>query len=175
MRINQIDIKIYMLVFSVLLLFISATVSRADTDETAYKLAGLTLCLNMEDAKNILGKEGFDYQNEEFIKTTGNVQQIVSLETNTSLNGTTGLVTTIVYVERGQYSPVEIQNMVDNEKYQFEKMYGKPAGCDSDVATVFAFSCYYGDKQQSTPLLTISASKNGKRHSLTIKACDTKK
>ena len=173
MRMIQIDIKIYMLVFSVLLLLISATALRADTDETVYKLAGLTLCLNMEDAKNILDKEGFVYQNEEFIKITGNVQQIVSLETNTSLNGTTGLITAIEYVERGQYSPVDIGNMVDNEKKQFEKLYGKPKGCDSNVATVFAFSCYYGDKQQSTPLLTISANKKGKRHRLKIKDCGT--
>ena len=98
-----------------------------------------------------------------------------TLETNTNPNGTTGLVTAIVYVERGQYSPVEIGNMVNNEKYQFEKLYGKPTGCDSNLATVFAFSCFYGDKQQSTPLLTISANKMGKRHSLTIKDCDTKK
>ena len=173
MRMIQIDIKIYMLVFSVLLLLISATALRADTDETVYKLAGLTLCLNMEDAKNILDKEGFVHQNEEFIKITGNVQQIVSLETNTSLNGTTGLITAIEYVERGQYSPVDIGNMVDNEKKQFEKLYGKPKGCDSNVATVFAFSCYYGDKQQSTPLLTISANKKGKRHRLKIKDCGT--
>ena len=175
MWIIQTNIKIYMLVLSVLLLLISATALRADTDETVYKLAGLTLCLNMEDAKNILTKEGFVYQNEKFTKITGNVQQIVSLEANASLNGTTGLITAIVYVERGQYSPVEIGNMVDNEKHQFEKLYGKPTGCDSDVATVFAFSCYYGDKQQSTPLLTISANRKGKRHSLTIKDCDTKK
>ena len=175
MRVFQIGIKIYILVFSFLLLLISTTALRADTDETVYKLAGLTLCLNMEDAKNILDNEGFVYQNEKFIKITGNAQHIVSLEANTSLNGTTGLVTAIVYVERAQYSPVEIGNMVDNEKYQFEKSYGKPMACDSDVATVFAFSCYYGDKQQLAPLLTISANRNGIRHSLTIKDCDTKK
>jgi len=174
MRIIQTNIKIFMLVFSFLLLLITANVLRGDTDEITYKLAGLTLCLNVEDAKNILDKEGFVYQNEKFIKTTGNVQQIVSLDTNTYPNGTTGLVTAIVYVERGQYSPVEVGNMVNNEKYQFEKLYGKPTGCDSNLATVFAFSCYYGDKQQSTPLLTISANRKGKRHSLTIKDCDAK-
>ena len=167
--------KIYILVFSFLLLLISITTLRADTDKTIYKLAGLTLCLSMGDAKNILGKKGFVYQNEKFIKKTGNFQQIVSLEAKTSPNGTAGLITTIKYVERGQYSPVEIGNMIDNEKNQFEKLYGKPAGCDSDVATVFAFSCYYGDKQQSTPLLTISANRKGKRHSLTINDCGTKK
>ena len=175
MRIIQIDIKVYLLVFLFLLLLMSATALRADADETVYKLAGLALCLNMKDAKNILDKEGFVYQNEKFIKITGNVRQIVSLETNTSLNETAGLVTAIEYVERGQYSPVDIGNMIDNEKKQFEKLYGKPTGCDSDVATVFAFSCYYGDKQQSTPLLTISANRKGKRHSLTIKECGTKK
>jgi len=163
-----------MLVSLFLLLLISATALRADKGKTVYELAGLTLCLNMEDAKNILDKEGFVYQNEKFIKTTSNVQQIVSLEANTSLNGTTGLVTAIEYVERGQYSPVDMGNMIDNEKKQFEKLYGKPTGCDSDVATVFAFSCYYGDKQQLTPLLTISANRKGKRHSLTIKDCGTK-
>ena len=164
-----------MLVFSVLLLLISATALRADTDETVYKLAGLTLCLRMEDAKSMLDKEGFVYQNERFIKTMGNVQQIVSLQANASQNGTTGLITAIEYVERGQYSPVEIGNMVDNEKNHFEKMYGKPTGCDSGVATVFAFSCYYGDKQQSAALLTISANRKGKRHRLTIKDCGSKK
>ena len=164
-----------MLVFSFLLLLISAKTLRADMGETVYKLAGLTLCLNMDDAKNILEKEGFAYQNEKFVKITGNVQQFVSLEANTSLNRTAGLITVIEYVERGQYSPVEIGNMVDNEKNHFEKLYGKPTGCDSGVATVFAFSCYYGDKQQSTPLLTISANKKGKRHRLTIKDCGSKK
>ena len=59
MRVIQIDIKIYALVFSFLLLLISTTALRADMGETVYKLAGITLCLNMEDAKNILDKEEF--------------------------------------------------------------------------------------------------------------------
>ena len=175
MQIVQTSIKNYVLVFSVLLPFLSATTMRAETNEIAYKLAGLTLCLNMDDAKKILDKEGFVYQNEKYKKTEGNVRQIVSLGTNKSQKGTTGLVTAIVFEERGKYSPVEIGNMVGNEKYQFEILYGKPTDCDSDIATVFAFSCYYGDKLQSTPFLTISANRKGKRHNLTIKECGIKK
>ena len=175
MRIIQFDIRTFLPVFFSAPLLLSATTLHADTDQIDYKLAGLTICLTMEDAKNILDKEGFVYQDDKFIKTTGSVQEIVTIETNTNPNGKSKLVTSIVYVERGQYSPVEIGTMVNNEKYEFEKLYGKPTSCDSNFATVFAFSCYYGDPQQSTPLLSISANKKGKRHSLTIKNCAAKK
>jgi len=176
MRINLTNIKTYIpAALSALLLLNSTTALSTNTDESTYKLAGLTLCLTMEDTKKILDKEGFVYQDEKFIKTTGSVQQIITIETSTKPNGKVGLVTEIVYVERGQYSPVEIGTMVNNEKHEFEKLYGKPTGCDSNTATVFAFSCFYGDPQHSTPLLTISANSKGKKHSLTTKNCNTTK
>lgn len=170
MRKKRFDIKTSVLVLFSLVHLIVVSTLRAD-DVVTYTLAGLTLCIDMEEAKSRLKKAGFVVKNEKFIKVDGNVQHIISLKSNS--NDAKKQVTAIQYVEQGQYSPVEFGNMINNEKQQFEKLYGKPAGCDSTVATMFAFSCYYGDKQKSKPLLTISANRNGKKHSLQIEACGT--
>ena len=175
MRLIPIDIKSYRPVFTVLLSIVFVHTLSADTSEVSYKLAGLTLCITLEDAKNILVNEGFVYRDEKFTKSMGSIQQVVSIGANKHPEDKNRLVTSIVYVEQGDYSPVEIGIMANNEKYEFEKLYGTPTGCDSGFATVFAFSCYYRDPNKTSPLLTISANKKGKKHTLTISDCNAEK
>ena len=172
MRFIHINSKLRMLFFTFLLSIVFAHSLRADSGELSYELAGLTLCLTMEEAKNILVNEGFVYQDEKFTKSMERIEHVVTIGTNTHPNNKSGLVTSIVFVERGNYSPVEIGVMANNEKYEFEKLYGTPTGCDSSLATVFAFACYYGDPEKTTPLLTISVNKKGKKHALAINDCN---
>lgn len=164
----------YTFVIVFILLINSAIPVQADTGESEYRLLGVTLCIQLKDAQNILSQAGFSFASNKFTRTSGNLQEIVTLSTDTPQNDALGLVTAVEYIERGKRSPMDIGSMIEHEKRKFEALYGKPTSCEADLATVFAFSCYYGDKRKRSALLSISANRHGKNHGLAIKDCRTR-
>lgn len=155
-----------------LIFLVSSCSSLTWADDAKYKLAGVILCSTSDEAKNILEKAGYQYSDSYYTKETGKVRQGVVFDTQASDANPNGLVRQITYSEVGKYSPIEIATMVNQEKQWIENLYGKPVECDSNFATVYSFSCYYGDPKKIKPWFHAVANKRGKQHTLTIKSCN---
>lgn len=150
---------------------ISSCTSFAWADDAKYKLAGVTLCSTSEEAKKILENAGYQYNDTHYIKETDKTKEGVGIDTQVSEANPKGLVRQISYYEVGKYSPIEIATMVNQEKQWIENLYGEPVECDSNFATVYSFSCYYGDPKKIKPWLHAVANKRGKQRTLTINSC----
>lgn len=161
------------------LLYVTATISftagissPAFSETANLKLADISLCSSFNNAKSKLLDSGFQYNDKKFTKVTDKIRETITLTIMRPAKNKTDLITEIRYQQTGEYSPLEINAMINDEKTKFINEYGQPAECNSFSATVFSFSCYYGDPSQVEPMLTISANKKGVNHSLVIKECN---